>query len=783
MITLPEAPITVKKPKSNPTEAEKYANGGQWFADQVRWHVLNYYNTYSIPISEGFLGGSIVGEMLDSYRYYYGYQENTVFSFLTKTYGNGDVPAVWINGQDISQFLKNMQGNVIGMVRPMSKNISAESISKNTVLKKKEIFDKIAIAAEINGLTADMPIPVPYAPAGEINYQDKGQVQDAIKKVKQQFEKIGTTLARNVYYTNNLQTQFVEDAMHQFIANLSATHIYEKNGQIVNDIIDPYSMIYDFSSRGQFGEGTMFAGYIVPATYDEACNAIDNDVKDKTLVKKWKDEISNTAQYDQPNFRNWTDYYNAPFTNVQWWYNNQKYISKAVLYFLEKKDMRYLDKLTVDGKPRIKKIDDYKKYPVTAEGKAMESGGFVDSKMGYEVKGDKETWMVHYCELWGNKYPIKYGYETYQVRPAFAKDKPQLPIFTFCHDKMAGYNRSIASRLKPNQRELDRLAYKIQSLTSQDLGKVFFVRGDKFNEAFNPKNMIDDGKQFKIVIVPPTGDEGSDRLGIQDMVNAIDMSNNIYINQYVELRREQRQTMMEICSVSPSALGMLTRTTGKAVNESEIAQSSMGVQGLYFGLAEFWRRKIAYATNKFKLVLAQSPDKVHILPVNEKDVEIIKITKDYRFEDLFVYIEANDSIEIQDKAILHSMIQAYSQNSQNPQGAAQAMLNSLKLLKFDTFQEGVDMLEEHLGEITKQGQDQMQQQMIIEQQQQQFQAQSLQILEQQKAISKLYEILLSNNLKGAWNVKNTEAKAAAQTEDETVIQPAIVQQEKLNPAK
>lgn len=129
------------------------------------------------------------------------------------------------------------------------------------------------------------------------------------------------------------------------------------------------------------------------------------------------------------------------------------------------------------------------------------------------------------------------------------------------------------------------------------------------------------------------------------------------------------------------------------------------------------------------------------------------------------------------------MIQAYSQNSQNPLGAAQAMLNSLKLLKFDTFQEGVDMLEEHLEEITKQADQQMQQQVIIQNQEQQFQAQSNQILEQQKAIAKIYEILLSKSLAGAWQVKAVEAKTTPTGEDEIVIGDALKKQAQLDPTK
>lgn len=774
MLLLPDSPIPVIKPKINPTESEKFADGGKYFADMARWIVYNYYNTYAVPSEYNNLPArSIVGEMLENLQYYNGYQPNNVFAFAELTYAQGNVPAVWIKGQKIRQLVDHMKGNVVEMVRPMGKSISSDSISKNSIYKKKDVLDKIASAASINSLLSDIPVKMPFAPAGNIDYTDKTQVEDAKRKVRESFERTATILARNVFYTNNLNDQFIDDAMSAFVYNLSTTHIYEQNGKIVNELIPGYNSIFDFSTNGQFGEGQTFGGFVVPITKEDAIN----DYPD--MPDEWKSEIGNIFNYSQTDFTKWTSFYNAPFTNVQWWYNNQKYFTKATVYWLEKKDMRYNVKETSFGTKKVRYIDDHKSYPIVENGRA------VDSKMGYDVKGDSETWAVHKATILGNKYLVDYGYETYQVRPYTSKDKPEIPMFYFCPSKMGGYVRSIVSRLRANQNELDRLAHKIQLLTGQDLGKVFFIRGGKLGEGLDPKNLIDDLKSFKITVIPETGDESSDRMGISDMIHGEDMSNNLYVQNYILLRKEQILEMESITSTPSAALGMQRTGIGKGVQENTISQSSLALMSLYEGLNEFYRRKLQYSANKYKLLLSKKPDS-YVMPISLSEVEIIDITKDFRYEDLFVYLSPNDAIDSSNKAIMQQMLQAYSQNSQNPLAAAQAMRNGLKLLRFDSFSEGLEALDEHIDELKADQAKMEKQQMVAQNQTTQQQATTAQILQSQKDIAEMFKILLKANTEKAWDAKIQEIKNTGGDDfkvDDVVIGNAVAEQNEIDPTK
>lgn len=771
------APKPIEKPPVNPSEALKYKNNGEYFFDMNRWLVFNHYNKYFVPsplstatttTSQATGGTPIVDEMIENYNYAVGYQQNP-FLWMTKTSSGGDIPAIFINGQKIRQLVDHIKGNVLETVKPMAKNITAESISKDAVINKKDIFAKIELAARINPII-EAAGGMPYQPMGAKNYSDKKDYNKAMNEARTQFEKDGTILAKNVYYTNNCQTKFVnDDAIAAIVANLSCTHITERDGQVIHESIPPYNAIYDFSSDGEYGENQRWGGYVVPITYEEALK------ESPDMPQEWKDELQKVFSSPSIEYNKWANFYNEPFQNVQWWYNDQKYFTKSVMYWIEKRDTRTQTKKTAFGGKKSRKIEDHKAYQIPNE------DGTKNNVMGYDIKGDNEVYMVHYSIVYGNKYLAKYGYETFQVRPAFNKKMPQIPMFYYCPSKMAGYVRSIVSRLRQNQNELDRLAYKIQQLTANDLGKVFFIKGDKMTEGFTPRELVDDLKMFKISLLPPTGDAGSDQLGASDLITAVDMSNNQYLTSYIELKREQIQEMEAIVSIPAIALGQQRQVTGKGVQENTISQSTLSMLSFYEGLNEFYRRKLQYSVNKQKLVYATKPG-TYILPISESQTEILKITKNGRFEDYMVYLQLNDSIDARNKNSLYQLLLGFSQNAgQNPLGAAQALLAGVKMLKFQTYNEGIEMLEHYVEDLTEQAKAASEQQSLIENQNMQYQTQSQQIAATQQQLSSIYEKLLTINLQGAWSVKNTEAKAAAQSEDEPIIQSAVQQQVQLDP--
>lgn len=780
MLKLPDTFIPIEQPPVNPTEAEKFSKGGAYFANMNRWLVYQTYNTFRTSMSNfvpsttstAALGVGIVDEMINNFKYYYGFNGNDTFGWMTQTSRGGDIPAVWINGQKIRQLCDHIKGNVVEMVKPMGRNLMAESISKHSVLKKKEIFDKIDIASIVNPVLEQIG-GVKYHPAGDKNYSDKKEYSKAVNEQREIFERASTTLARSVFYSNDCQSKFVEDdAMNAIIGSLASTYIFEQDGEVIHQSIPCYNRTFDFSSTGQFGEDSMYGGFVVPITYEEMLKECPD------MPDEWKQEAFDAFAAPQTEFLKWANFYNEPFQNVKWWYNNQKWLTKSVQFWIEKKDSRYQIKTTAYGSKKSRVIDDHKYY------QTPNSDGTASNTIGYDVKGDKETYMVHYSILYGNKYMGKYGYEPFQVRNPFNKKMPIIPIFSFCPSKMAGYVRSIVSRLRQNQNELDRLSYKIQQLTANDLGKVFFIKGDKLTEGFQPKDIIDDLKGFKITVLPPTGDEVSDKLGASDLITAVDMSNNQYINSYIELKREQVAEMEAITSTPPASLGMQVSTIGKGVQENTVAQSSLAMLSFYEGLNEFYRKKLQYSVNKLKLVYAQKPG-TYIVPISNSETEVLEIPKEFRLEDVLVYIQTADSISPQNRAAVYSLLFNYSQNAgAEPLASAQALLNGLELMTSSSFNEVKDNLKIHIGELQEENKKSAQQAMIVEQQQTAMNQQSAQIAAQQAQIADLYKVLLTENLRGSYQIKTQEVKNGAKSDtDEVVINEAINKQSQLDPTK
>lgn len=737
------------------TEEEKFADGGKYFARTARYYAYYYYNTLQIPQSyQGFPPKTYVDETLDNYLFYYGFQNNDVFFSQTRTFTGGEVPAVWISGQKIRQLIDHIKGNVIEMVEPMGNNISANSISKHAVRKQKDILEKIQFASELNEILKDLPAPeIRFAPAGDIDYSNPKEVEKAKEKAREELEKTGVVLSRSLFFKNNLKEQFIDDASEQAIANLNMAEIKYRNGNIEIEPIAPYYAIYDFNSHSQFGDGQMFGGYVKPITFEQALAEYPDN-------EQLKNDIKKIQNYGSSQFNDWMNQYNLPYNNLMWWYPDKRHISKCVVYWIAESEIRMQVKKNAYGNKYLRKIDYTKNY--------KENGKEVK---GYELRGDKKTWMVHYAVLIGNKYLVDYGYEPYQVRNSITPDKPQIPIITFCHEKKAGFVRSIVSRLKANQIEIDRLSHKIQELTANDLGRVFFIRGDKTNENLTPANIISDLKQFKITVIPPTGDEMSD--SVKDIINGEDLSNNQYLMSYIALKKEQQAEMEAIVSIPPAALGMQRTIIGKGVQENTIAQSTRAMMSFYDGLMEYWRRKIQYAANKYKLILADNPGE-YIMPLSYNEMEVVRITKEYRYEDLYVYIKLNDAIDQTNRMILNQMLQAYSQNTQNPLGAAQGLLNGIKLLRYNSFNEGIEQLEEFVEKLTREAKEQFEQQQIIQANQSQFEQQSALIQKQQEQIAELTKLITKINLEGAWSVKKEEVKKGLKEErDDAIIDNSL----------
>lgn len=778
-LIIPANPIVIKPVPDKVSDHEKFKDNGQWFLEKARYITLNYYNTYSIPDSfsqfsstAGVLnsagspiwGGAyrtFVDEVLDNYAYFVSNQNNRIFNHLTTNTKNQPLPNVWIKGGEIGQLCNHIIGKCLQVIKPIKNNISCDTISNNTLLKKQEVFDKIDIAASIGHMLKDMNIE--FRPS-ETEGMDISNPEQAKKKVRSRYQTTGTIVARHAYYTTMMEQLFHEGSRDAIIGGLAGVEFTEQNKKLTATYIPSYQAIYDFSVWGEFGEGQRLGGYIVPMTLEEVLDQYPN------LDPKATEEIKDVLYNAVDGANTFMEYYNQPFQNVKWWYNNQKWISKATVYWIGECDLPYRKKVNSVGSKSVQKIDAYKTYQVQV---GEENGKKkYEAKKGYELESSTRVYKVHKAVILGNKYLAEYGYDTYQVRPFGEKDKPVIPIQFFCLGKIAGQVKSIVSKLKPKQDELDAVRYRIRMFTARDKGVVYFIRGGKLGEGIDTQSIIDDISSMGLTVIPETGDEGSDRLGINDLIKTEDMTNHSYIQQYLALKSDIMNEMMAIVNIPPVAMGEQTDIIGKGVQEATIARAEISSLPFFTSLNEFFRRCIQYAANKNKMILMDNKDKNIILPLSPSEVTLLEKTKEFLYEDLMVYIAPDDQMAVGELGLFKQMLHSYSQDPSILH--AEALVNALKMMQSKSFGEGIALFENYVEEKKKEAEQMQMRQQAIQQQQMGTQSQLEQIRESQQQMATLLTELSKIQAKGAWDVKKMEVQQGLETKYQ--VDDAIINQ-------
>ncbi len=772
MILIPKIPIKVERPSEILSEHDKFKDGGNWFLETARWYVLNYYNTYSSsnsfnqPISQTGIRNSsgnpistvgnttsIVDEMIDSLSYFMGTQNNRIFNFLTKGINNNTLPNVMLKGQEIRSLCDHIRGKCLQMINPIEKNISCETISKNTLLKRQEVFDKIDMAAKIAPLLNELGGGIKYQPAGDIDYSNPEAVKEAKDKVRREYENTGTIIGRHAYYKTNLAEKFLSVATDEVIFNLAGIEFKEEHGELVANYVPGYQGIYDYSTWGEYGEGQTLGGYIVPMTLAEALHEYP-DMNDE-----WKNELQDVLYNNVAGSASFMEYYNQPFTNVQWWYNDERWISKAVVYWINECDTRYVEKEN-RGLKKVYKIDDYKNYyPPGIDASKVPAG--TQMKKGYEIPGSSRVWKVHKAVILGNKYLVEYGYDTYQVRPFGDKRKPEIPIKFFCQGKIAGYVRSIVSRLKSKQDELDAVRYRIREYVANDSYGII-INGKKLTENFSALNFINDIRTTHVTVLPTTGDGDADKAGMEDLVKVFSNNAMSAIRSYLELKHDIETEMMDILNIPPAALGEQSGVIGKGVMQNTVSRSEISGLPFFSSLAEYFRRTLQYATNKNKMILLDNEDSNVVLPISNRETKILNLTKEFRYEDLNCFLATDDKMEIDDLNLFRQMMQAYSQ--QPTVEHAQALLNSLKMMRGKSFGESIMMFEQFVTDQKKRDDEKQMREVALEQQSKAYQNLSDQHDQAQAEVAKLTGELAKLNLKGSWDLKKMEAQKGIDTE-------------------
>lgn len=697
---LPLSVIAYTKPDEEITEAEKFANGCEWFFRMNRWVTYNFFN----PVLPSFYNNSTTttrscDNMVEMFAYYFGTQENRTFSYTETINENDTIQAVYVPDQKIRALIDPMIGSAIKVIAPMKDSISVKVLSQDAIKGREELRRKLQIKKQLKDLMASAQ-GVSFSPSGADVDEDE-DIDDVVDKFKNEEELKLIKAAQALFFGNRLAKKFEDSAYHEFVNNVSSFIVQPSNGETDVQFTPCYNAIIDTRATDSFLSDALLSGFVEFLSPAEIFAKWGSELND--------DERNHINRLSQKQYANWQEcyaYYNYGCNNVLWLCQQTGKISCATTFWIGKKDLRYRRKEDQFGQTHIQMLDDDKLYAVTDEnGKPLkdDKGAHVHKK-GSEIKGDTTNWFVHVSTNIGNIYIKNCGYHPIQIRPMGQRQKPMLPTVQFVHRMTMGYYRSLVSRLRHYSEEKGRLKLKIQELTGRDMGKVYALFADKLGlSESEAEEIFKDFKTMGFTLINRSGDDPNENGKIG--ADVLDFSLSPSISAYIQLCREQDREMEIMCSTSELALGQQTNVVGKGVQENSIAQSTLGQLSLFDGLYEHWTQVLRYALNVEKFLKA---GKESIIQTSANSAFLLNLNKNLRNEDIGLYVEPSDTIEGQEKKVLNDGLFALAQNGGTLE-ATEALLNTMHLIRFNSAAEGIRHLEKFVEKKKKEVAAQVQQ--------------------------------------------------------------------------
>jgi hypothetical protein len=628
---------------------EWYINSLRYVAEKynTQQNMLGYQNqlTYEKPIDE----------MLRMFTYYLGKQENKDYYYKTKDETNCDLPSVWIQGQKLTSMIDFMIGNAIKMIENIEPSVKATS--EALVSKKNEAFQMGMLKIkykEIFDLLSDQGVE--FTPTGMDQFETPQDLEKFMAyDYKEYSEVIAQRLANDILYRNRFIEKYKQSFMYLLLGGVCGIENNIKGGRQYKEIILPYNLIWDNSIDDDFNTRAQYVGKVDWLTPGEI---LSNPVYLESLNPQEIDEIRTITTQTIDKMLG-EEYITS--NKLRWWYNYSGVPKVACVtgYWIGYKELRYEQVKDQYGNDHFSKMR-------------------TRNKSKYWVK------TIYKGTLVANKYLVDFGEDTNIVRTSSDLREVQLPISIFLPNMVMGETRSIASRLHKHQDRIDYLTHEITKMTDRAKGKVFILNKHKLGSS-TAQEVLNDFSRMGIHITDGnmTG-EDFNNADYNKVVEVVDMTLDPNVQQIIMLRREEERTMEEIVNVPKIAMGQQQGYLGAKTQAGSIAQSNLGTAYLYQGFIQFIERDLQYALNQYKIsLLAMEKDTIGL--VDDRGIEFLEMTEEFKFEDFGVYIKVKDFLDEQARERIIAIAQAAMQNQ---------MIDMRDYLKIETSKTYTELLKE-----------------------------------------------------------------------------------------
>lgn len=637
-----------------------------------------------------------IDEVVRMFTYYLGRQDNKDYYYTTQDQNNCDLPTVWINGQKVTSLVDYMVGNAIKMIENIEPVVKAQS--KAAVNKKTDILQKTLMMFDMPELFAELAeLGLEYKPLG--NKTGEMEVPEDVYRFmeydyQEYSELLATKMCEDILNRNSYKHKLKQAFLYTLLGGYVGIENRIENGKQYFDAVLPHNLIVDRAKDDDFNTEARFVGKI------DWLNITD-------IVERYQDdltaeELNEIKEINMNNLYQLLDLTTHPYaTNWAFNVNNLPTLACVTGYWVGMKDLGYEKSKDKFGNTHFQRIRNQRKGP-------------------YWTK------TVYKATLIGNKYVVEHGETTNIVRKHDNPGDVELPLKVFIPNMVMGENRSVVARLHQHQDRIDYITNEITKMMNRAKGKVYLINKQKLGTS-TAQDVISDFERIGIHITDGSA-TGEDFVSGQDsrMVEVVDMTLDPNVQQLVSLRREEERLMEEIVNIPKIALGQQSGYVGAKTQAGTIAQSNLGTTYLYQGFIEFFEKQLGYAVNQLKVSLMdESENEIPIVGTRGK--EWLKITEDFQFEELGVYIRVKDFMDDQSKERLIGLAQAAMQNQQID------MLDYIRIEKAKTYTEIINELEYSLN---KKRRDNEKQQAIMQMMQQ---AQVEQQMAQQQQITGMKE--------------------------------------------
>lgn len=718
------------------TEADKFKDKGLWFAQNLRY-VASFYNRplSNVPYPKQFednpgrTNESLNTPVMNMYKdmlYYLGKQPNLNYAHLTKNVDNSNLQVTWRKGQEIPPLIDHMKGNANTLLQNMK--FSCVPMSEDAFSERTQMYNNLmatlTIKDELNRLAK---LGVTFNPVDGFSPETQEEIDKWIASgaYKIKGSEYATAMADNIWQSGFCESKFLQAYTYAIVCGLGGIERCINNGRLEHTVIMPYQLIPDIRIDDDYNRHARFVGVVRNLTPNEVFR------KNPQFTKKQKEDLMNIAQNQSMQSQ-----YNLTNTNFTWWSLGNGRLDATVTevsaYWICEQDLgvkKYTNKYGIEQ--------------ISAAPKDQPGGFTVDA--------------VHCATIYGNKYLTNYGYCDNVSEDIERKHRPQLPIQVWMPNMIGGESRSLVSRLHAIQDEIDAYRFVQKKIIASAMGKVLFIRGDKFGNSTSAKEILQDLKAMQVTVLTTSG-EANEQADSERAVEQVDLTLDPNFMRMTELIIQLKSEMQEIISTNRVSLGQQQTYIGQAQQAKSISQSSLGQSALIDGFMEFVRLNMQMDLNILKNLWASNEDELNAaVTVGDTGVQYFKATKDVLLEDFLLFIHVKDLIDENSR----NRILAYGQAaSQNPNSGV-SMLDLIKLEKSKTFTEACEILEKSIKASKMDAAKQQEMMAKIEEQKVMLTQQSIAQQQQNQQIATLVTKITELDRKGMWSVREKEVDLAA----------------------